>query len=417
LGKDVSAPAAEGGRKGDAPKVQPVPVIAAPVIVRTVPRQLKVIGTAVPYQTVALTARIDSQITDVKFKAGDFVKTGQVMFQLDDRAIKASLAQAQAALQGDEAQISSLQHQYERTQQGLKKGFFSAAERDNAKAALDAKKAAVVADKAAVENLQVQLDYTTIAAPIDGRTGTINYTVGNLVSPSSPQPLVTINQVEPIYVQVSLPQDSFDAIRAAQRQQAPQPDAQSAASQTGTAQASSAQAGDTGAGSDATQTTLAPSMTGVPVFATRTGSNAAIEGRLDYIDNAIDAATGTFAARASFANADDLLWPGMLVNITINLDRGTPTVTVPAASVQHDQAGNTFVYTVAGDKAHKTPVRVERQQEETALIASGLKQDDIVVTDGMMALKEGAPVAVTPAADKKAAATAASPAASPAAGP
>ncbi len=358
LGKDNGDPA-KGG-KADQQKAQATPVTVTPVILQSIPRQIRALGTVIPFQAVALTARINSQIVAVKFNAGDAVKAGQILFLLNDRTLKAQLAQAQAAVQDDRAQIENLQRQYDRARQGVEKGFFSQADADNARAALDAKKAAVAADAAAVQDFQAQLSYTVIASPIDGRTGTINFTLGNTVPANGATPLVTINQVEPISVQVPLPQDSYDAIRAAQR-------------------ADGAKQG----------------ASGVSVTATRAGTGKVAKGVLNYIDNTIDSATGTFTARASFPNPDDMLWPGMLANITIDLDAGTPALVIPAVAVQHDQSGNDFVFVAAGGTAEKRPVKVERQQDDKAIIADGVKENDSVVTDGMMALKDGAAVSVT----------------------
>lgn len=334
-------------------KAQPVLVTVAPVINQAVPVTVKAIGTVVPFQTVALSARIDSQIMAIKFNAGDFVKTGQPLFILDDRALKAQLAQAQAALDANRAQIDNLKKQYDRQALGAEKGFSSEAARDAARADLEERKALVASGQAAVEAIKVQLGYTVIVSPIDGRTGTINFTVGNTVKANDANPLVIINQISPVSVQAALPQASFDTVRAAM------------------------------------------SKGPIPVTATRDGSNTVLDGALAYIDNAIVPASGTFNVRASFPNKDERLWPGMLANVTVTVDRGTESLTVPDVAVQTDSSGS-FVYTVENGKAVQKKITVSRIQDRRALIDSGLKVGDIVAVDGMMSLKDGAPVKTSP---------------------
>lgn len=343
--------------KGEKPKNPPAAVTVMPATTRTVSETIKAIGTVVPFQTVALNARIDSQIMDVKFKAGDFVKKGQPLFTLDDRTLKAELAQAQASLQANKAQIDSLQKQYDRQSLGAEKGFASEAARDDAKAALDERKALILSSQAAVDNIKVQLGYTTITSPIDGRTGTINVTAGNTVRANDTSPLVTINQIRPVSVQAALPQSSFDAVRTALEK------------------------GE------------------VSVLAVRDGSKSVSQGMLAYIDNIVDAASGTFAVRATFPNDDEQLWPGMLANVTVNIGNGVQAVTVPEVAIQNDPDGS-FVYVMNNDKAAKRKVGVSRIQDRQALITSGLRDGEQVIVDGMMALKDGSPVKVVQAISK-----------------
>ena len=341
------------GKKADtaaAPHAQPTVVTATPVLLKQLPRQIEAVGTASSNQSVAVVARIASQITGVGFKDGDTVKAGQMLFQLDGRAIQAQLGQAQATLAGDQAQVPSLQKQVERTTLGLKKGFFSQADVDTATAALNTRKAAVLADQAAGQNLQVQLSYTVITAPIDGRAGNINATLGNSVAANSATPLVTINQIEPLQVNAALPQSAFDSLKRA------------------------AQAGN------------------VKVIAARNDSAVRSEGVLSFIDNTIDVTTGTFTVHAMFPNKDETLWPGMLVTLTIDLGKPEPSLIVPTVAVQQDEKGNNFTYVVAGGKAKKTNVKVDRTQDDNTIIAEGLQQGEQVVIDGMMSLKDGSTV-------------------------
>lgn len=318
----------------------PVIVRVIPVESRDVPMALKNVGTVVTYQSVAVRSRIDSQVMEVKFKDGDYVEKGDLLFVLDDRTIKADLAR-------EEAQLANLKQQYDRIRQ-------LAAREYETQANLDAARAAYEAQAAATESLRVLLDYTRITAPISGRTGTIAITAGNTVRANDAQALVTINQVKPIRAQVSLPQRYLDHVRQ--------------------------------------------SMSGgtVAVAAIREGGGAS-QGTLEYVDNAVDQSTGTFAARASFPNEDEALWPGMFVSLVLTLGEEKNALTVPEVAIQRGQQGD-FVFVVADGKAMKRNVRIARLQDSVAVIESGVETGELVAVDGMMSLKDGS--AVTIAADK-----------------
>jgi multidrug efflux system membrane fusion protein len=289
---------------------------------------------------------------EVKFHDGDTVKAGDVLFVLDDRTLKAQRVQTQANLERDKAQLDNAKHQYDRLAELGKQGFASRADQDNARAAYATAQANVDADNAAIENIGVQLGYTTISAPIEGRTGTISVTIGNNVK-ANDVPLVTINQIRPILMQASLPQDSFDSVRSAM------------------------QAGP------------------VNALAARAGANAdeGEKGTLAYIDNAIDQATGTFVVRASFENKNEHLWPGMLGNLTLDVGTHKDALTVPEVAVQHAGDEN-FVYVIADGKAHKKDVKVMQSQDQIAIIGEGLDAGEQVAVDGMLSLQEGSKITI-----------------------
>lgn len=327
-----------------------VAVKVAPVTRQDVPVRMKAVGTVMPLQSVAVRSRIDSQIMEVKFHDGDTVKAGDVLFVLDDRTLKAQHVQTQANLERDKAQFDNAKRQFERLTELGKQGFASRADQDNARAAYATAQANVAADEAALENIGVQLGYTTITAPIGGRTGTISVTVGNNVK-ANDVPLVTINQIRPILMQASLPQDSFDSVRSAMQ-----------------------------AGS-------------VPASASRTGAGEADKGTLAYIDNAIDQATGTFVVRASFDNENEHLWPGMLGTLMLDVGMRKDALTIPEVAVQH--AGDeTFVYVVADGKAHRKDVKVSQSQDQIAVVGEGLEAGEQVAVDGMLSLQDGSSVTV-----------------------
>jgi len=331
-------------------KTPPVQVKVAPVTEQSIIPELVAVGNVIPYQSVALTARLNSQISDIKFKAGDTVTKGQLLFVLDARELLAQLAQAKAKLAGDIALQDSLDKDYQRAELGVQQQFSSRAERDTAKAALEAQKAVVLSDQAAIQNLYVQIGYTKIVAPIDGRTGTINFTLGNTVRANDTVPLVTINQVKPVSIETALPQGQIDAVRAAQAQ-------------------------------------------GVMAVTATTTTGRKIEGTLEYINNTIDPANGTFTARATFANEDEVLWPGTLVNLTIALGVGAQAIVVPEVAVQKSQMGD-FVYVVTEGKAAKRDIKLTRIQDGLALVAEGLAAGEQVATDGIMSIKDGGPVSI-----------------------
>ncbi|MDD9900060.1 MAG: efflux RND transporter periplasmic adaptor subunit [Alphaproteobacteria bacterium] len=341
----------DNGKKGFRRSGGPVVVSIVPVQREDVPLSLSAIGNAVTYQSVAVRARIDSQLMTVSFKDGDYVEEGDLLFTLDDRAIKAQLRQQEANLARDRAQMQNLKRQYDRKKNLADKGFETTSNLDEARAQYEVQQATIKATEAAIENLKVQLQYTEIHAPISGRTGTINVTVGNNVRPGDSMPLVTINQVKPIRAQVSIPQKYLPAVREAMR------------------------------------------VGSVPVHARGDGGGAKAEGVLDYIDNMIDASTGTFTARASFANENEALWPGMFVTATIDIGLEKNRLTVPEVAIQHGQSGD-FVFVIAENTAHKKSITVDRMYRGTAVIGSGLDGTEQVAVDGLMRLEEGASVTV-----------------------
>ncbi len=325
------------GSDKNANQKPPVPVSVAAVKLQDVPLTLHDVGTVVTYQSVAIRSRLDSQITQVNFHDGDYVQKGQLLFVLDERQLKADRAR-------DAAQLENLRRQFIRAKELAAKGYVAQAD-------LDAAKAAYESQQAAVASLQTQLEYARILAPISGRTGTIGITVGNTVK-NNDAPLVTINQVKPIRVQVSLPQHNLQAVRDAMARGK------------------------------------------VTVEALPEGSTAGpARGTLEYIDNAVDQSTGTFAARASFPNDDEKLWPGMFVTFALMLGDEKGVLTVPEIAVQHGQDGD-YAFVLAGGKAAKRTIKVERIENGTAIVASGLKAGEQVAIDGMMMLADGAAVSV-----------------------
>ena len=329
-----------------------VRVVTARAEQKDMPFDIKVAGNVVANQSVAIKSRVDSQIMEVRFHDGDDVNKGDVLFVLDQRALQSQVQQAQMNVTRDKATLEDMRLKYTRAKDLRAKGYETAANFDSAKMAYEAQQATVKNDQEAVKNAGVMLDYTVITAPISGRAGTINLTVGNYVKANDTQPLVTLNEIKPVKAQAAVAQNFLAQLQDAMNK--------------------------------------GP----VPVSAWRDNDSAPIPGTLSYLENQIDQTTGTILVRAAFSNEDERLWPGMFINLTITLGEEKGAITVPAPAIQHGQQGD-YVFIIVDGKAKKEAVRVSRVQDGLAVVASGIKPDDQVVTDGVLTLRDGAPVSVS----------------------
>ncbi|HXC51290.1 MAG TPA: efflux RND transporter periplasmic adaptor subunit [Candidatus Limnocylindrales bacterium] len=336
----------------EAPVRPPVLVKVAPAERRDVPFIVRAPGLVVASETVEVHARVDSQVMAVHFREGDMVHAGQLLFTLDDRTMMADLRRQEATLATAQAELENARRQYDRARKLAAGGFESTAELDKARADFESNEARAGATRAEIERLHVLLGYTKITAAIDGRVGSITATVGNTVKANDAgTPLVVINQVSPIRVQIGLPQQALAPLREL----------------------------------------MAKSE--VPVRVIRDGIELADKGRIEFVDNSINRTTATFECRAEFANKDEALWPGMIVEIVIQLGEDTGVIAVPEIAVQHT-AGGDFVFTVVDSKAVRRPVTVRRYGDGVAVVTDGLQGGEQVVTDGMLSLSEGSPVDV-----------------------
>lgn len=329
--------------------VPAVPVIAAAVSVKTVPLLLTSVGTVQPYVSVAVKTRIDGLLDTVKFKEGETVRQGQVLFSLDPRALQAQVAQAEATLAKDRATYDNAVAQDKRYLSLLVRKFISQEFYAQVHTNLGTARATVDADRAALRNAQVQLDYATITSPIDGVAGKVLIQRGNMIKANDTNSLVVINQVQPIYVEFSVPEQNLSAIRQAMAQ------------------------GD------------------VPVEAVPDAGKRA-QGTLNFVDNSVDATTGTIRLRATFANQDRALWPGQYVTATATLGEELNALTVPAQAVQPGPEGP-FVYVVKPDAtAEVRKVAAGRSADGFTVISKGLAAGEKVVVDGQSRLAPGAKV-------------------------
>jgi membrane fusion protein, multidrug efflux system len=340
-----------GGRKQQARPQPAVPVTAAQVVLRTMPVELREIGHVEPIATVSVRARIGGELQKVGFEEGQSVRAGDVLFQIDPRQYEAAARQAEAQLARDQALLKKAEADIVRYAGLVKQDFVTKEQYDQITANAEALRAGVAADQANVDNARLQVTYCTITSPVSGRTGNLMVKVGNLVK-ANDQPLVTVNQVRPIYVTFSVPAQSLAAITS--------------------------RSGDT-----------------IQVAASLPeDGEKAFEGRLTFIDNAVDTNTSTIVLKATFANEAERLWPGQFVTVTMTLGEEPNRVVAPAPAVQTGQQGQ-YVFVVKDDQTVELrPVKVNRMDETDAVIETGLKAGETVVTDGQLRLVPGIKVQV-----------------------
>lgn len=357
--------AISGCDKEDNPAPVAVPVTVAAAQRRTVPFELAAPGMVEPLQTVAVQPQVNGLIEHIAFTEGQEVRKGQVLFQIDARPFQAALGQAQAALARDSAQAANAEQDVKRYATLAQKEYVTAQQYDQAQTTAAAAVATLAGSKAALDQARLNLQYATIRAPIGGRTGSLRVREGNLVRSSDATPLVTINQIRPILVRFSVPASNLGLIQR---------------HRDGDPVVHAAPAGDT----------------------TGSGGNVGSEGILTFVDNAVDTTTGTILLKGSFPNTNGALWPGEFVNVRVRLYQDPNALVVPASAVVSGQQGS-FVFVVQSDGTAKTfPVKVERTSDSVAVLASGIKPGDRVVTDGQLRLRSGSKVQIKASGDSTA---------------
>jgi membrane fusion protein, multidrug efflux system len=325
-----------------------VPVGVATVRQRDFPVYLTGLGSVLAFNTVALKTRIDGQITEVNFQEGQDVKVGQLLIQIDPKPYDVALATAQANLQRDEAQLNYAQVQFERQKALYAGGVIAKQDLDTQEASLGQYQGTIAADKAAIDNAKLNLFYTRITSPINGRIGLRMVDIGNYVQASATTPMVIITQLHPIAIDFTLPEDQLQSVRQKMKD--------------GTLQ--------------------------VDVYS-RDDQTKLSTGKLLTIDNQIDQTTGTAKLKAVFENPDNNLWPNQFVNVHLLLETKKDAVTMPVAAVQRGPQG-TFTYLVdSNNTVQMRPIQLALTQGNTAVIASGLQAGDRVVTDGQEKLQAG----------------------------
>jgi multidrug efflux system membrane fusion protein len=335
-----------------APARDAVPVMVATVELRDVPVEVRAIGNVQPYSTVQIKSQVSAQLERVHFKEGQDVKKGQLLFTLDRRQLEADLKKLEGQVARDQAQLLNSQAKATRYTQLHQEGVVSQQDYDAAIADAEAIKASLAADRAAVDSARVQLNYTSIFSPIDGRTGGLQVYEGNLVKANDVPILVTINQVSPIYVEFALPEQQLAQVK---------------------------------------QFSAGKKLLVKAVIDSDKRNPSA--GELSFIDNAVDSTTGTIKMKATFTNQDRRLWPGQFVDVVLTLSTQPNAVVVPSAAVQTGQQGQ-YVYVVQADKAINRDVSVSGTYGTDSIVASGLQPGEKVVTDGQVRLKPGDKVAI-----------------------
>jgi multidrug efflux system membrane fusion protein len=343
----IACRGAAPARKAPAP-----PVRIATVARIDAPLSLFASGVVEPMQTVAVTAQVSGTLMDVLFKEGDYVRQGQVLFRLDPRQLSAAADQARANLARDEAQAAAAHKDDQRYAKLADMGYVSRSQADQFHATAVAAAATVRADLAALRGADVNLGFTTLRAPITGRTGTLLVRRGNNVSPTT-GPLVVINQISPVFVRFPVLSQDLPNVRRA----------------------------------------LASNPLRVDAVSTDS-SETHERGELRFLNNEIDSLTGTIMGRATFENARRRLWPGELLFLTIQLQLERGVLAVPTAAIQTGQQG-TYVYVVdTTDKAQSRTVAIAQQVESLTVVLRGVALGERVVVDGQSRLRPGGLVSI-----------------------
>ena len=377
------------GKANKAPRVlPPTPVTIAKAEMRDIPLQVRQIGSVEPVAIIAVKAQINGELQQVFFKEGQDVKKGQDLFEIDPRPYKQALDQAQAALDKDIALVSQAEANLarDRAQEANAKvqakryaglaadGVISKDQNESYQttlqvqqeavhadqAALTSAQASVVADRSAIETAKLNLSYCYIRSPIDGRAGSLLVQAGNLVKANDTTALVNINQLEPVHVTFSAPEQLLPEIRRFSSEHA-----------------------------------LEVMASGVA-----DGSNRALTatGQLSFIDNIVDSTTGTIKLKASFPNTDHALWPGQYLTIVMTLRTLDHATLVPSEAIQSGQKGQ-FAFVVKPDQTVETRlVTVGQTIDNDIVVESGISPGETVVTDGQLRLFPGAHIRVVPAA-------------------
>jgi membrane fusion protein, multidrug efflux system len=331
---------------------QAIPVAVAAVERQDVPVFQSGLGSVQASNTVSLKSRVDGQIVQIAFQEGQSVKQGDLLIVIDARPYQVLLEQAQAALARDQAQLKNAQLDYQRYQDLSKEGVIARQQFDAQKALVGQLEGTIQADQAAIDNAKLQLVYTRITAPVNGRIGLRLVDIGNMVRAADTNPLLVVTQLQPIAVVFTLPEDALPNVARHMRSGPLEVEAYS-----------------------------------------RDDTTKLATGKLLTIDNQIDQTTGTGKLKAMFDNPDNALWPNQFVNAHLLLETRRGAIVVPAAAVQRGPQGSAFVYVVKPDKTVEVrPINIALTQGNISAIDTGLAPGELVVTDGQDKLQGGSRV-------------------------
>jgi multidrug efflux system membrane fusion protein len=335
------------------PPPPPVPVVAAKVDSHDVPIDLVGVGTVIAFNNVVVRSQISGPLIKVSFHQGQTVHKGDLLGEIDQSPYQAVLDQATANRDRDQAQLGNAEANLNRYTPLLDKGFATSQLVDTQKAQVAQLQSMVQSDEAIINSAKVNLSYTQLTAPIDGVTGIRQIDQGNIIHPTDPNGLVDVTQIHPISLIFTLPETTFTEI----------------------------------------QEEMAKGRVQVLAYS-QDDTKELDEGKLLLIDNQIIQTTGTIRLRATFQNAQNLLWPGELVNARLVLRTEKNGLTVPVAAVQQGPNGS-YVYAIDDNQtAQMRPVTVAQIDQGQALISSGLKADETVVIDGQYRLVPGSHVEI-----------------------
>lgn len=328
-----------------------VPVTVAPAEQRTTSVEARSFGSVEAYKEVEIKAQVTGVLMEVHFTEGQMVKKGDLLLSIDPRQPQAALKMAQANLERDQAQLKNAEREAARQTELLQKGFAAQDIYDQAMTAVETLNAAGSADKAAIENAALELDYCSICSPVDGCTGSLHVHQGNLIKANDVS-VVSVRQVDPIYVSFWVPERYLSAIRR-----------EMAAHELDVAVTPSGEGGEP------------------------------IHGVLSFIDNTVDPDNRTIHLRATLANKDKRLWPGQYADVVLTIARESGSVVVPSQAVQTGQ-NNQFVYVVKSDQSVEArTIKVTRTVDNSTAV-EGVKPGEVVVTDGQLRLVPGAKVQI-----------------------
>ncbi len=335
----------------------PIPVLAAPATTADVPVYLDALGTVQAFNTVSVKAMIDGPLLQVSFKEGQDVHAGDVLAKIDPRPYQAALDQAAGKKAQDEANLANARVDLARYQKLAATAYTSAQTSDTQKATVAQLVAQVQQDQAQIDTARTNLSYTTIASPIDGRTGIRQVDAGNIVHAADTTPLTVITQLQPISVVFTLPQQTLGAVANAMRLGAPE-------------------------------------VLALPQGVANDGKTVLDHGRVAVLDNTVDQATGTIKLKATFPNPSLALWPGGFINVRLLIETERNVVTVPPTAVQRGPQG-AYVYLVNDNAtATRKEIQVGHEDETVSVVTAGLQPGQRVVVDGASRLSDGAKVKV-----------------------
>jgi membrane fusion protein, multidrug efflux system len=316
---------------------------------KDVPIEVRAVGRIVSNQSVAIRAQTSGTLVAIHFREGQAVRKGDLLLEIDRRPYEAALAEAKARLAQDRARAENARADAARYAELVEKEYVTRQQYEQARANATALEAAVAGDQAAVDRAQLNLSYCTVRAPVAGRTGRLLVHPGNLVAAGSPEPLVTIEQIRPVYAAFSIPERHLAALRSWR--------------------------------------------TAPPAVRVDAGG-AEVTGTLDFVDNAVDPATGTILLKARLANEDEALFPGQVVDAYLRVAERAKAVVVPASAVAQGQQGD-YAYVVGPDgKAALRPVVIDQAGDVETVVAKGIAAGELVVTEGQLKLRPGDAVEV-----------------------